>query len=736
MIYFFYGKDQTYVSITEQVFQSCYDGERVYITSDSTIRTSLFGDPLPGVDKDIVMFRPAAGTFSCDVFPNGTPVTVYQTLSTDEKAQFSAGVGQRPITTGLESSPIEERLELVHQQLRFAGGSLRDEWVEQSMAMKYLSPKSRVLEIGSNIGRNTLMIASILEDDRNLVTLECDPVSVELLRNNRFANNFRFHIEPSALSNRKLIQNGWLTTPSDELLPGYQWVNTITYDELVSKYGSDFDTLVADCEGALYYILVDNEGFLSNISTVILESDFLSAEHKQQVEATFRRYGLEKVYSEPLPSPPEGYFPDECVESFFETWKRDPAWSPDDGDRNSTGLSTEEILGLTQTYIRQILRLPAASPTTEPRIPDPVRPASGAPKPICFYLPQFHAIPENDAWWGEGFTEWTNVTRAVPQYIGHEQPKLPGALGFYDLSHVDAIRRQVELAKHYGIYGFCLYYYWFSGRRILEKPLDLLLSNPDIDFPFCICWANEDWTRDWDNNGEVLLQQDHKNEDPERFALDVAPILRDRRYIRVGDKPLLIIYRPPIIENFANRLEVWRDVFRREGVGEVAVYMVQGFNFYDPHPWACDGAIEFPPHNIGFHGNTSVTGEFTTADVNYTGTIVRAETVLQRARESQSLSNDYPWIRGCNPSWDNEARRPGRGWTMHGTTPEFFETWLRYVTGEGSPGTARNPDNYVFINAWNEWAEGAYLEPDRRYGHAMLNRIASVLQSPERANSA
>lgn len=380
-------------------------------------------------------------------------------------------------------------------------------------------------------------------------------------------------------------------------------------------------------------------------------------------------------------------------------------------------------------YADQVLSLPDPSPTYEGRRPDPVRPAEGAPKPVCFYLPQFHAIPENDAWWGVGFTEWRNVTRAVPQYIGHDQPRLPDALGFYDLGHVEAVRRQVELAQHYGIYGFCFYYYWFSGRRILERPLDLLLSNPDIDLPFCICWANENWTRGWNDSEDVLLEQDHVNENPEQFAVDVAPLLRDPRYIRVDGKPLLLIYRPEIIPDFAARLATWREVFQREGLGEVAVYMMQSFLRYDPTPWGCDGAVEFPPHNIGFHQNPPETHAFTVVNPAYSGTIVTAQTVLHRARHSPSLGDSYPWIRGCNPSWDNEARRPGRGWTMHGTSPDFFGEWLRYITGEGHPGPDRNPDNYVFINAWNEWAEGAYLEPDRRYGYANLNRVARLLET-------
>lgn len=383
--------------------------------------------------------------------------------------------------------------------------------------------------------------------------------------------------------------------------------------------------------------------------------------------------------------------------------------------------------GLLEAFVQQIFAGAEKSSTYEPRLAYPVKKINDAAKIMAFYLPQFHEIQENNEWWGDGFTEWSNVTRAIPQFVGHQQPKLPDALGFYDLSNVDTIRRQVDLAQYYGIHGFCFYYYWFSGRRILEKPLDLFLGAKDIEFPFCICWANENWTRRWDGlEQDILLQQDYEHENEDQFALDVAPILRDERYIRVGGLPLLIIYRPPIIPDFDKRLACWREVFRREGVGEVQVYMVQGFSQFDPHLWGCDGAIEFPPHNVGL-GKPSIANELPIVNPNYTGEVVSAETVLESARNSESLDKAYPWIRGCCPSWDNEARKPGRGWTMHDSSPDFFERWLRYLTTDGHPGSGRNPDNYLFVNAWNEWAEGAVLEPERRYGYAYLNRIARIL---------
>jgi lipopolysaccharide biosynthesis protein len=378
-------------------------------------------------------------------------------------------------------------------------------------------------------------------------------------------------------------------------------------------------------------------------------------------------------------------------------------------------------------YIQQLFGNISNQLLFEPKSLKPVE-AKCDVKPIAFYLPQFHAIPENNEWWGEGFTEWTNVTRAIPQFLGHHQPRLPGPLGFYDLSYVDPIKKQVELAKWYGIHGFCFYYYWFSGRRVLEKPLDLFLHHQEIDFPFCICWANENWTKRWDGlDQDVLLNQEYSVEIDENFALDVVPILLDPRYIRVDGKPLLIIYRPPIIPKFQERLEKWRNVFRREGVGEVMIYMVQGFAQYDPIPWGCDGAIEFPPHNIGF-GERNRAAELHIINPDYEGEIVDAADVFANACKSESIDKQYRWIRGCCPSWDNEARKPGRGWTMINSTPDHFRDWLKYLVSNGAPKSFRNEENYLFVNAWNEWAEGAHLEPDRQHGYAYLNRIAEILE--------
>jgi FkbM family methyltransferase len=338
----FYGKDQNYVDVTEQVLRTCSDGDRIYIPANDTLRGSLFPDPLFGVVKNIVVIQEnqlrssefdaagnhltGVGSPSCSVYAAHTAVTVYlnqqerQELYPDTNSddQSTSGLGPPPshLTTA------EDQIAWIHAGLTFAGGSLTDELPEQTMVVRFLDPAAKVLELGANIGRNTLMIAAVLADQHNLVSLECDPVSVEMLRNNRFANRFTFHIEPSALSYRKLIQKGWQTVPSEAVPPGYVRVQTITFEELQSKYGIEFDTLVADCEGALYWILRDNEALLKNIHTVIVEADYASVEHKMAVEAIFHVHGLERIYSEPLAVDWDHPFPAECAESFFEVWKK------------------------------------------------------------------------------------------------------------------------------------------------------------------------------------------------------------------------------------------------------------------------------------------------------------------------------------------------------------------------------------------------------------------------------
>lgn len=342
---------------------------------------------------------------------------------------------------------------------------------------------------------------------------------------------------------------------------------------------------------------------------------------------------------------------------------------------------------------------------------------------IAFYLPQFHPIPENDEWWGRGFTEWTNVSKAMPQFVGHYQPHLPGELGFYDLRIVDTMRRQVELAKHYGLQGFCFHYYWFAGRRLLEKPIQQFLDNKDIDFPFCVCWANENWSRRWDGQDQdILMAQQHSAEDDIAFIVALEPLLRDSRYIRVDGRPLIVLYRPSILPDAAATLERWRQHCRKVGIGEIFLGMVQ-FDVEDPRLYGFDVAIEFPPHKLA-RDLEPINNQLEVVNPDYSGHVIDYGSVVERARETEAP--DFDMIRGVFPGWDNEARKPGRGYTFANATPARYRKWLSLAVDYARKRPVAG-ERIVFINAWNEWAEGAHLEPDRRYGYAYLAATRDVV---------
>jgi glycosyltransferase involved in cell wall biosynthesis len=355
-------------------------------------------------------------------------------------------------------------------------------------------------------------------------------------------------------------------------------------------------------------------------------------------------------------------------------------------------------------------------------------PRSLQAKAIAFYLPQFHPIPENDAWWGKGFTEWTNVSKAMPQFIGHDQPKLPGELGFYDLRVPDVMRRQVELATLYGVHGFCFHYYWFSGRRLLERPLTDFIAS-DIEFPFCLCWANENWTRRWDGHEhDVLLGQVYSDDNDEAFIRDLAPYLRDRRYIRIDGRPLVVVYRPSLLPDCRRTLEHWRDYCREHGIGEICLAMVQ-FDVEDPRVFGFDVAIEFPPHKLASH-MPSMHAQLEFVNPDYQGYVVDYDAFARRAM--QWPEPDYAMFRGVSPGWDNEARKPGKGYTFFGNTPRTYRAWLESAVSFARRAPVQG-ESVVFINAWNEWAEGAYLEPDRRHGYAYLQATREALEKPVEA---
>ena len=343
---------------------------------------------------------------------------------------------------------------------------------------------------------------------------------------------------------------------------------------------------------------------------------------------------------------------------------------------------------------------------------------------FSFYLPQYHPISENNKWWGPGFTEWTNVTRGAPQYEGHWQPRLPADLGFYDLRRSEVLEEQADLARRYGVTGFCYYYYWFAGKRLLELPVETMLTSGKPELPFLLCWANENWTRRWDGReSEILISQSHSDEDDVAVILDLIRYFRDPRYVRIDGRPLLLIYRVGLFPDFARTAALWRETCRAQGIGEIYLAMVASFDEAGkrrrPQSVGCDAAVQFPPHGGGV-----VTPPRADLRSDFSGTVWDyEESVLSYLRQSPPAA---PYFPGVMPSWDNTARRMSTSSVFEGATPGAFQAWLEEairLTCEHNVGDER----IVFVNAWNEWAEGAHLEPDQMFGHSNLEAVRNAL---------
>jgi lipopolysaccharide biosynthesis protein len=342
---------------------------------------------------------------------------------------------------------------------------------------------------------------------------------------------------------------------------------------------------------------------------------------------------------------------------------------------------------------------------------------------IAFYLPQYHPVPENNAWWGNGFTEWAHLARARPFFREHEQPQIPSELGFYDLRLPEVRAQQAALARQHGLHGFCYYYYWFNGRRILERPLVEVMRSGEPDFPFCICWANENWTRRWDGaEHEILLEQIHTDASDAEFIRDVIPILKDPRYITVDGAPLILVYRAAIMENPPRATDVWRREARAAGFKDLHLCAVQSFGLTDPRPLGFDAAVEFPPHGIEI---PEITHDMKERDPLFQGRVYD-----YREAVAQALTKSHPpyrRYRSVMTSWDNTPRRGVYGHVYAFSSPFDYEVWLRGVVAQAD-ATLPIGERFVFINAWNEWGEGAHLEPDQRHGSSYLQATARALR--------
>jgi glycosyltransferase involved in cell wall biosynthesis len=351
---------------------------------------------------------------------------------------------------------------------------------------------------------------------------------------------------------------------------------------------------------------------------------------------------------------------------------------------------------------------------------------------IAFYLPQFHAIPENDAWWGQGFTEWTNVRRARANFVGQWQPHEPGELGYYDLTDASVRDAQAMLARQHGVDAFCYYYYWFSGKRLLDRPLAEIAASGQPDFPFCVCWANENWTRRWDGlEHEILIAQQYSRDDGIAFIRSLFPLFDDRRYLRVGGRPLLLVYNIGDIPNIAQTVSLWREIARREGPSEIYLAAVQRNALDDPTSHGFDAAVEFPP--LG-HAAENRVDRVDITNPAFRGTVFGYASLA--AHYLMLPRPAYRQFRGVTPMWDNTARRQNEGMVVADSNPELFGVWLSHAIAQ-TRLRHRGDERLLFVNAWNEWAEGNHLEPDRRYGRRYLEavraaRIRELAPSPVR----
>lgn len=364
-------------------------------------------------------------------------------------------------------------------------------------------------------------------------------------------------------------------------------------------------------------------------------------------------------------------------------------------------------------------------------------------KVIAFYLPQYHPIPENDKTYGKGFTEWTNVKKAKPLFEGHNQPRIPLDNNYYSLLDSDVMVKQAKLAKKYGIYGFCYYHYWFkNGKKLLEKPLESMLKNKDVDIPFMLCWANENWTKKWDGgNNEIIVEQDYGDIDDLNNHIDyLCQYFEDERYIKLKGKPILVIYKPEIIPNLKKVIKIIRNRVREKGFPGIVI-----MSQYPDYFFACrnsnliDYHIQFEPKFIQDYEveklnltRRKIKHFLLANNLNSFFQILLRKYQKEKKKELIHRDYDQDWeeilnykvdskrtIAGAFVDWDNTARNRN-GLVYDRVTPEkfeiYFEKLVKKVDSEYS-------SNFIFLNAWNEWAEGTYLEPDAKNGYKFLEAV-------------
>jgi lipopolysaccharide biosynthesis protein len=347
-------------------------------------------------------------------------------------------------------------------------------------------------------------------------------------------------------------------------------------------------------------------------------------------------------------------------------------------------------------------------------------------KILSYYLPQFHPTPENDLWHGEGFTEWTKVRASNPLFAGHYQQHIPHPdLGYYLIDGPDILQKQAEMMYKAGVAGQIFYHYWFSGKLILENPAQILLANPDIDMPFCFCWANENWTRRWDGNEkEILLQQNYSSEDAKDFIHYLLPFFKDPRYIRIDNRPVLFVYRPSSIVDSQMYQRIWEEECQTAGIDKPYIVAVLTRGATNPHDFAMDAGVERVLHDWTNGAVSDIKNQLTQYE-SVNGSVLPYHDVAE-FYSRQVEEKPFTYFRSLVPMWDNTARYGREAFLLHGSTPACFAQWLNRAI-DYSKNTLPEDRRFIIVNAWNEWAEGAHLEPDSRYGFSYLNSVGRAL---------
>ena len=363
---------------------------------------------------------------------------------------------------------------------------------------------------------------------------------------------------------------------------------------------------------------------------------------------------------------------------------------------------------------------------------------------IAINLPQFHPFKENDEWWGKGFTEWTNVTKAKPRFNGHYQPHLPTETGFYDLRLPEARLMQANMAKEFGIYGFCYYHYWFNGKRLMNRPTDDILSSQEPNYPFMLCWANENWSRNWDGGFDrILIKQEYCMEDDIRHMQWLCRnVFCDKRYIKVNGKPVFIVYNQESFPDIQTTIKTWRQIAQKELHSDIyLMYAEHTTKFYgsDPTTLGFDASMDFQPIAVRLIQQPKYMWlKKFLHEHRKLNKIKPLRNYINRLPDiwnykdmvNYHINNILPKIKRypcVSPGFDNSPRRENSTfYCFPDSTPTLYEKWLSYYIKNFKPFSSE--ENFIFINAWNEWAEGNHLEPDNKWGKAYLEATKKAIQ--------